>query len=577
MILGLHWLDLAALGAYFLAVLAVGWRAGKGIRNEEDYFLGGRRFGKLVSVFLAFGSGTSSDTAVSAARETYRSGFSGIWVQLLWLFVTPFYWILAPWYRRLRVVTGADFFRGRFQSPLLEKLYVLFGLVFFAFFIALGLTALGKTVEAVSEIPSRAAIPVIALVVTVYGIMGGLRAAAWTDTIQGFLILVLSVLLLPAGLAGTGWFSGLHERLPEETFRILGTGKAAQYPWHLVAALILMNLVGVVAQPHIFSVGGGGAKDEFTARVGLVGGNFLKRLTTILWGFTGLVAFALFGKAVSDPDKIWGYATQQLLGPGFVGLMIACLLAAAMSSADAYMVGGSALFTRNLYGRLRPGRPQSEYVLVGRIVSALVAAAGTLLALFFHDVLRLLRFVWQIPVIFGALFWLSILWRGVTKAAALAAVAYSFLTILVLPSFLAPPSSPPGLPGQPLLLLLWSWGVDPAGRSPSAWWTLAYLLDTLVPFLLLFGVSLFTAPPEENALNRFYARFHTPVGPDPEEDRAAVEAALAGLGEVKTGGRSSRWEIRRPSRTTLAGFLLCFLLALGIFFFALLLGRWRVP
>jgi len=61
------------------------------IKGEEDYFMGGGKFGKLVSIFLAFGSGTSADTVVSTARETYRAGMSGIWIQLLWLFITPFY------------------------------------------------------------------------------------------------------------------------------------------------------------------------------------------------------------------------------------------------------------------------------------------------------------------------------------------------------------------------------------------------------------------------------------------------------------------------------------------------------
>ena len=126
-----------------------------------------------------------------------------------------------------------------------------------------------------------------------------------------------------------------------------------------------MNLTGAIAQPHFFATGGGSAKDELTARIGMVFGNFLKRFTTIMWGLTGLVAFALFGEIVSDPDMIWGYATRMLLGPGFVGLMIACLLAAVMSSADALMIVGSALFTRNFYEYIFPGKSENHYVLVG--------------------------------------------------------------------------------------------------------------------------------------------------------------------------------------------------------------------
>ncbi len=490
---GLHILDISALLVYFLVVVAIGWLAKRRIANEEDYFLGGRKFGKTVSIFLAFGTGTSSDTAIAAARETYRMGMSGIWVQLFWLFVTPFYWIIAPWYRRMRVLTGGDYFQERFQSRVLTSQYVLFGLLWFMFYIAIGLVAIGKTVEIVtvkdegqytaterlaveqyaeyaalqsrlgslsepererfdelatladegtirpfySWLTAKYSIPVIALIVILYGVLGGLFAAAWTDTLQGILIVVLSVILLPAGLQQVGWFSGLHASTPDYLFHIVGSAATSEYTWYYVLAMILMNLVGVVVQPHIFCTGGGGAKDELSARIGLVVGNFLKRFSTILWGFTGVVAFAVFGNAVTDPDMLWGYATRQFLGPGLVGLMIACLLAASMSSADAFMISGSALFTKNLYQPLAPNRPDAHYITVGRIVSVCMVVGGILIALYFNNVLAILKYIWQLPVIFGAVFWLSIFWRKVTKAAALTTVVCSGIMIILLPGLLS--------------------------------------------------------------------------------------------------------------------------------------------
>jgi SSS family solute:Na+ symporter len=490
--LGLHILDLLAILIYFLIVVFIGYIANRRIKDREDFFLGGRKFGKLVSVFLAFGAGTSSDTAITASRETYRTGMSGIWVQLLWLFVTPFYWIIAPWYRRLRVITGGDYFEERFQSKWLTNLYVVFGLLWFMFYIAIGFTAIGKTVEIVtvkpeseysqkekissqryqayrdlssrkqvldkdeksrlyelsaevkegdirafySYITPRESVPVIALIVLLYGVLGGLFAAAWTDTLQGILIIILSVLLLPTGLAEIGWFSGLHAKTPEFMFNIIGSAETSEYTWYYIIALIVMNLVGVSAQPHIFATGGGGARDEMSARIGLVFGNFLKRFVTIMWALTGVLAFALFGKAVSDPDMIWGYATSQLLGPGFVGIMIACLLAAAMSSADAFMISGSALFTKNLYQPLFPGRSERHYVLIGRTVSVAMIVGAITLSLYFNNVLSLIKYIWQLPIIYGAVFWLSILWKKCSKPAALTAVIYSGLMIVVLPGVL---------------------------------------------------------------------------------------------------------------------------------------------
>lgn len=699
--MGLHILDFVAILLYFLIIILIGYIANKRIQNEEDYFLGGRKFGKLVSIFLAFGAGTSSDTAITASRETYRAGMSGIWVQLLWLFVTPFYWIIAPWYRRLRVITGGDYFEQRFRSRLLTNLYVFFGLLWFMFYIAIGFTAIGKTVEIVTVKPESEytevqkqkvqlyqeykelseqkysldpqqagrlddlskkvksgeikpfysyftmwySVPIIALIVMVYGVLGGLFAAAWTDTLQGILIIVLSVLLLPTGLHQIGWFSGMHEKTPDFMFNIVGSAATSEYTWYYIIALIVMNLVGVAAQPHIFATGGGSAKDELSARIGLVFGNFLKRFVTIMWGLTGVLAFALFGKVVGDPDMIWGYATSQLLGPGFVGLMIACLLAAAMSSADAFMISGSALFTKNLYQPKFPNKPQSHYVFVGRVVSVVMIAGAIALSLYFKNVLSLIKYIWQLPIIFGAVFWLSILWRRLTKAAALTAAIYSGIMIIVLPNLLpqfdiisknehllkytneriiivnagataqdvesgfanevgdvirkehAVPPVPVlfddivrekndqgvQLKGSgkisPNLLILHLFGIDLRGFSKSGLMTISYIMDILAPFILMFFVSWLTTPVSAGILNRFYARFHTPVHADLEQDKKEIERSLQDTSRFDDRKLfpNSNWELMKPTPVVFWGFWACAGIAMLVLAFAFLISNIRFP
>ena len=113
---GLNPSDIVVIVVYFAAMIMIGMWSSRRISNQEDFFLAGRRFGKLIQVFAAFGQGTSSDTAVSVSTTTFTNGASGIWSSLLYLFGTPFYWLIAPWMRRLRLLTMGDFFLERYGS-----------------------------------------------------------------------------------------------------------------------------------------------------------------------------------------------------------------------------------------------------------------------------------------------------------------------------------------------------------------------------------------------------------------------------------------------------------------------------
>src|SRR5512138_1821534 len=101
---GLPLIDVFVIVGYFLVMILIGLWAMRRIKSQEDYFLGGRRFGKLIQIFATFGSGTSVDTVVGVTTTTFRNGAAGIWVSLMGLFTTPIYWLTSPWYRRLRLI-----------------------------------------------------------------------------------------------------------------------------------------------------------------------------------------------------------------------------------------------------------------------------------------------------------------------------------------------------------------------------------------------------------------------------------------------------------------------------------------
>ena len=103
---GLAIVDIIAILLYFAVVLYIGYRAMKKIKNQEDYFLGGRKFGRWIQTFAAFGQGTSAESAVTATTMVATNGAGGIGAMMATgLLGMPFFWMTTMWYRRLRLLT----------------------------------------------------------------------------------------------------------------------------------------------------------------------------------------------------------------------------------------------------------------------------------------------------------------------------------------------------------------------------------------------------------------------------------------------------------------------------------------
>lgn len=120
----LPWSDLLVIAVYLIGITWLGLRLGRKVEGQGDYFMP-RTFGKGMMMMHAFGTGTASDQAVVVASGTFRQGLAGIWYQWLWLFNTPFYWLIAPIFRRFRATTTADVYALRFG----QSVAVLFAIV----------------------------------------------------------------------------------------------------------------------------------------------------------------------------------------------------------------------------------------------------------------------------------------------------------------------------------------------------------------------------------------------------------------------------------------------------------------
>jgi SSS family solute:Na+ symporter len=621
-------IDFIVLFVYFAGMAGIGFWAMRRIKGQEDYFMGGRRFGKLFQTFAAFGAGTGSADPVNTARGTFANGMSGMWGVMYWLFVTPIYWISAVWYRRMRCLTLGDWFVERYESKRIGVAYAIFGCFYYMVYGAMLFTAIGKVaVPLVGDTlfgaqTAYVLVPLVAIVVTLYGVLGGIAAAYWTDLIQGICIILLSVLLIPFGLQavvdkfgtdGDSWTDGfrvMHEQLPASNFTILGGDAASEFPLYAIVVIVIMNMIGIVLTPHFIVTGGGTAKSEHDARVGLVTGNFIKRFCTIGWVITALIVLTLFGSdtaLINDADMAWGVATKELLGPmgiGLVGLMLACLLAALMSSVDCYMLVCSALVVRNVYVPfVNPEAGEKECLLLGRVTGAVVVLGAVVISVTMLDMFKQLELTWIVPMTFAALFWMGMYWRRATTKAAWITVAFCLASFFVIPRLI--PAVNPDLRTDPAYTqvnqvtetgggksIYWNGGakemngvmhgkgsfrfdmliydkllgIDLTKVSNAALKTLEFPFKIISPFLVMIIASLLTKPNSKKALDRLYVRMKTPVGPDPEKDEAELEKSYADPSRFDHNKLlpGTNFEAQRPTKVDFLGFLVCFAICFAI-------------
>jgi Na+/proline symporter len=582
---GLKAIDVAMIVAYFAVVMAIGFWSARRVKTETDFFLGGRRFGKGLLIMHWLCTGTHSEMAVQVAGATARVGLGGIWYQWMWLFSTPFYWLMAPVTRRLRVTTTGDFFRIRYGRSL-EMLYALVGLFYFGLSIALLLRGAGAAISGATggAIPTDASVIALAVLFSTYIMAGGLVAAVYTDLIQGLLIIVLSFLLVPAGLSHVGGLAGLHDKLAPAMFAITTPRGAHEGdPW-FVLTMSALGLVGFVVQPHVMTATGSG-KTETEARVGMVYGNFIKRLLTIAWAFTGLIALAAFPGVMAglDPtgpqarhasETLFGRSIQLFLGDGWRGLMIACIVAG-VTSAETFMVGGSALFTRNFYVHAVPGQSDSHYLWVGRFSSGGLLLLGIVMALRAESVTQLVLGSVKLIGLLGAAFWLGVVWRRASSAAVWA----SFLGSLLAWAIMTAETPSQAIPAAgPAAHIIWR-AADSLGlRGLSQPAQIVIMLA--VEFGLMIVVSLLSRPRDLSTLGPFYARLHTPVGkesdvcwddpPDPLPESATLGMEGVSLDYRKSSRYAHRglqqlgFEMPRFTLFDWGGFLTAWVLVGGL-------------
>ena len=236
-------LDWIVLGGYLVVITAIGLIVGYRVRRSGEFFLGGRRFGPWLMIGQSFGVGTHAEMPVALAGAVYSVGASAIWYQWKNLFITPFYWLMAPVFRRIRRTTMAEFTGDRYGSWM-AALYIVFAICFFVINTGSMLKGAGKVISQATGGGVGANEIVVAMTVMfiLYSFVGGLVAAAWTDLFQGLLIIALSFMLIPLGYQVVGGLSGMQAAL--DPFRFSLATPSGIGPW-AIAMLTVNGLVGI--------------------------------------------------------------------------------------------------------------------------------------------------------------------------------------------------------------------------------------------------------------------------------------------------------------------------------------------
>jgi Na+/proline symporter len=562
--LGLHYAIWIVLGLYFAGMLLMGWWSKRGIHNQEGYLLGNRQFGWPMMVMHAFGAGTHPGNVAGVMSQGVVSGASGIWVSWMWLFGTPFYWIIAPIIRRMRCLTMADFFRERFGRSA-SVLYIVVASVGMIVFLAGVMLATTRTVQGVmgkaqvqeSEAWFFGILFVTTTVFIIYSYWGGIIAAIRTDMIQGLMIIALSFIAIPVAMGRVDGLAGMRATLASGENTYLSLFDPKEFSLLTVLLLSINAPLTALAFPHLMSVCAAG-KTEWEGRIGFTYGNILKRVCTIGWCVLGLcwLAYLLNTGLEINKDAAFGDAIRSLLRPELQGVMLACVMAAAMSSGDAVQVTVAGLFSQNIYRvYINPNADEKQLVHVTRIVGVFIALSALVGAILMRSSLvKAILDYFNILSLVGISTAMGILWRRMNTTGMFCSTILAVTVFLLTRHIIS--WSEANLIEQGLLVVtdgVRTWTADGGilkllTESGFLGWTitddgtkLMFTRLTTIAAPLLAGIisgvigSLLTKPPKSDMIEKFFTKIYVPVG---QEDKLnlPLDEAVPEHKRLFTGG-----------------------------------------
>jgi SSS family solute:Na+ symporter len=397
-------LDWVVIAFYFGLIGFVAWWYGRHQKDTTDYFLAGRNAGWVVIGASIFTSNIGSEHIVGLAGQGAFTGMAmAHWELHAWCLIV-LAGLFVPFYYKSGVETIPQFLEKRFSSRTRLVLSCV-SLVAYVF------TKVSVTVYA-GAIVFQALLPEISLtlggwtmnafwigafttvVVTgVYTVFGGMRAIMNTATPQAVIILLGSFIITGIGLSKLGGWNELVAmcKANKENFALWRPLSDPSFPW--LGVMIASPIIGLwywctdqyIVQRAL------SAKSLAVARRGALFGGLLKVWPVLIFLIPGMIGWALHQKGIItlppkiiagevvapiDGDQVFAVLVKELLPTGIRGLIVACLLAALMSSLASLFNSSASLFTVDIYEKLFPGKSAHHLLNVGRAATAVVVVLG---------------------------------------------------------------------------------------------------------------------------------------------------------------------------------------------------------
>jgi len=419
-------LDVVVIIVYIISLVSFGFWISFRRKESSDLFLAGRNLTWPNIGFSILGTNVSPSMMLASASVAYTSGIvAANFDWLAWMFLMLLAMVFVPHYLNTKISTMPEFMELRFDKKCRSflSIYALFTTVIL--WLGGALYAGGLLLSQITGWPLWVSLASLMIVATSFTITGGLAAVVYTDTFQTILMFTASAIMTVIAFFKVGSISNLVNSVPADYWQLLRPAGDDAFPWP--AMLLGYPVLGIwfwcTDQTIVQRVLG--ARNVREGQVAAVFTGFLKILPPFIFILPGIMCYILFPN-LDNPDEAYMTMVTQLLPVGMLGLIVAVLIAALISTIDSALNSFSTIFTLDIYcTKFRPQADTKEIRRVGRIMTLSIAILSIFIALSMESVGKDLFNLLQGIIAFFAppmasVFLIGVLWRKATSKAALA-------------------------------------------------------------------------------------------------------------------------------------------------------------